>query len=130
MTGRLEMSISLNRPLMVVEAVNPAAGVAHAVPVCIGRESATTVIAAGKSSRRIHSLGKFNSCFRLEPHRHNGTNRECSQAVKDGIAIVSLVCREMRPFAVLSSWIGTEGSADTISAAESNLCYGSIPLLL
>lgn len=61
MTGRLEMSISLNRPLMVVVAVNPAAIVAPAVPVFIARESTTNMTAVVNSTGRIHSLGKINS---------------------------------------------------------------------
>jgi hypothetical protein len=36
----------------------------------------------------------------FEPHRQNETERACSQAVKDGIVDVSLVCRKMRSFAV------------------------------
>jgi hypothetical protein len=110
MTGWLDMSISLNGPLMVVVALNPAAEVAHAVFVFIAVERATNTIATAASSRHVHCFGMFDSISPggnalLEPHGQNETKRGGSQAVKDGIAYVSSVCRKMRSFAVPFGWL-------------------------
>ena len=72
---------------MVVLAVNPAAGVAHAALVFIALERVTNMISEVNSRRRVSSLGKFNSVahsaewvstkfsyVRTGLHWHNGTN--------------------------------------------------------